>query len=108
MIKQSLEQIKIKFLGATYDDSLTFKHLILKISRHVALLYQAKDFMQQDILKAIYYAYIHPLLTYCNPIWCTTYPTYLIPLRLQLKKIVRIITVIIWSILILSSNKQKC
>ena len=85
-----------KFLGVTYDDSLTFKHhinnLTLIISRHVALLYQTKNFMLQDILKVIYYAHIHPLLTYCNPIWCTTYPTYLIPLILQLKEIIRIIT----------------
>ena len=48
--------------------------------------------MPLDVLKSIYYAHIYPLLTYCNPIWCTTYPTYLIPLKLQLKKIVRIIT----------------
>ena len=87
---------QIKFLGVTNDDSLTFKYhinnLTLKISRHIALLYQIKDLMPQDVLKTIYYAHIYPLLTYCNPIWCTTYPTYLIPLKLQLKKIVRIIT----------------
>ena len=48
--------------------------------------------MPLDVLKCIYYAHVYPLLTYCNPIWCTTYSTYLIPLKLQLKKIVRIIT----------------
>lgn len=48
--------------------------------------------MPQEVLRTIYYAHVYPLLTYCNPIWCTTYPTYLIPLKLQLKKIVRIIT----------------
>ena len=32
------------------------------------------------------------MLTYCNSIWCTTYSTYLIPLKLQLKKVLRIIT----------------
>lgn len=87
---------KINFLGVLYDDSLTFKHhinhLTLKISRHIALLYQIKDLMPLEVLKYVYYAQIYPLLTYCNPIWCTTYPTYLIPLNLQLKKIVRIIT----------------
>lgn len=79
---------KIKFLGVIYDDSLLFKYhidsLSLKISRHIALLYQIKDFMTQDVLKSIYYAHIYSLLTYCNPIWCTTYPTYLTPLNLQL------------------------
>lgn len=87
---------QIKFLGVTYDESLTFKHhisnLTLKISRLIALLFQIKDFMPLDVLRCIYYAHVYPLLTYCNPIWCTTYSTYLIPLKLQLKKIVRIIT----------------
>ena len=87
---------KFKFLGVTYDDSLTFKYhidnLTLKISRHIALLYQIKDLMPPYVLKSIYYAHIYSLLTYCNPIWSTTYSTYLTPLKLQLKKIVRIIT----------------
>ena len=48
--------------------------------------------MPSYVLKCIYYAHIYPLLTYCNPIWCTTYSTHLLPLKLQLKKIVRIIT----------------
>lgn len=39
----------------------------------------------------MFYDHIYPLLTYRNPIWCTTYTTYLAPLKLQLKKIVRII-----------------
>ena len=64
----------------------------MKISRHIALLYQIQDLMPLDVLKYFYYAHIYPLLTYCNPIWCTTYTTYLTPLNLQLKKIVRIIT----------------
>ena len=87
---------KLKFLGVTYDDSLTFKYhinnLTLKISRLIALLYQIREFMPLDVLKCFYYSHIYPLITYCNPIWCTTYTTYLTPLKLQLKKIVRIIT----------------
>ena len=78
----------IKFLGVTYDESMTFTHHIdnitLKLSRHIALLHQIKDYMPQNVLKCIYYAHIHPLLTYCNLIWCTTYTTYLIPLKMQL------------------------
>lgn len=84
---------KIRFL---FDYTLTFKHhmnnLTLKISRNVAILYQTKDLMPQDVLKTIRYAHIYPLLIYCNPIWCTAYPTYLIPMKLLIKKIVRIIT----------------
>ena len=48
--------------------------------------------MPPDVLKTVYYAHIYSLLTYCNPIWSTTFPTYLTPLNLQLKKVVRILT----------------
>lgn len=86
----------IKFLGVTYDETMTFKNHInnvtLRLSRHTALLYQLKDHMPQNVLKCIYYAHIYPLITYCNLIWCTSYPTYLIPIKMQLKKIVRIIS----------------
>ena len=67
---------KIKFLGILYDDSLLFIHhksnLTTSISRHTALLHQIKDYMPLDFLKSVYYAHIYSLLTYCNPIWCTT------------------------------------
>ena len=86
----------LKFLGVTYDESMDFKfhihNITLKISRHIALLYRVKDLMPPYVLKCIYYAHIYPLLTYCNPIWCSTFPTHLNPLQIQLKKIVRIIT----------------
>ena len=86
----------LKFLGVTFDESMNFKchinNLALKISRHIALLYRIKELMPPYVLKCIYYAHIYPILNYCNPIWCSTYPTHLIPLQLQLKKIVRIIT----------------
>ena len=85
-----------KFLGITYDETMTFKQhinsLTLKISRHIALLHQLKDFVPLHTLKCIYHAHIYPLLQYCNPIWSTTYPTHLNSLNIQLKKIVRIIT----------------
>ena len=83
-------------LGITFDDSLTFKphitNISLKLSRIVSLLYKIKDLMPLHVLKIIYNAHILPILSYCMPIWCNTYPTHLLPLfRLQ-KKIIRIIT----------------
>ena len=67
---------KNEFLGVLYDDYLLFKHhiskLTLKISRHIALLNQIKDYMPLDVLKSVYYDHIHSLLPYCSPIWCTT------------------------------------
>ncbi|MPC38863.1 hypothetical protein E2C01_032379 [Portunus trituberculatus] len=48
--------------------------------------------MSQEVLKTLYHAHIYQLLTYCNSIWYATYQTYLIPLKLHLKNIIRIIT----------------
>ena len=83
-------------LGISFDDNMTFKHhisnLILKLSRIVALLHRVKDFVPTTVLRTLYSAHILPHLQYCSPIWCSTYPTHLLPLfRLQ-KKIIRIIT----------------
>ena len=83
-------------LGITFDDNMTFRYhisyLIQKLSRIVALLYRVKDFMPSKVLKTLYDAHVLPHLQYCSPIWCSTYPTHLLPLfRLQ-KKIIRIIT----------------
>ena len=87
---------KHTLLGITYDDSMTFKthisNLVLKLSRIVSLIYRVKDWMPTYILKTLYYAHVLPHIQYCTPIWCSTYPTHLLPLfRLQ-KKIIRIIT----------------
>ena len=83
-------------LGVTFDDKLTFKqhisNLILKLSRIVSLLYQVREVMPIYVLKTLYNAHILPHLYYCTSVWCSTYPTHLLPLfRLQ-KKVIRIIT----------------
>lgn len=86
----------VTFLGVTYDESMSFKYHIdnvtLKISRHIALLHVLKDYMSQIVLICVYCAHMYPLITYYNLTRCTTYSAYLTPLKLQCKKIVRIIT----------------
>lgn len=87
---------KHTLLGITFDDNMTFKThisaLVLKLSRIVSLLYRIKDFMPTYVLKILYDAHVLSHLQYCSPIWCSTYPTHLLPVfRLQ-KKIIRIIT----------------
>lgn len=86
----------VTFLGITYDESMSFKYHIdnvtLKISRHIALLHVLKDYMSQIVLICVYSAHMYPLITYYNLTRCTTYSAYLTPLKLQCKKIVRIIT----------------
>ena len=82
-------------LGVTFDDTLTFKphlsDLCLRLSRIISLLYYVKDIVPLYVVKILYNAHALPVISYCLPIWCNTYPTHLIPLfRLQ-KKILRII-----------------
>ena len=85
-----------KFLGVTYDETLTFNthisNMCLKISRAIALLYKVRNLAPPEILKCLYYAHIFPHLYYCNPIWSTTYPTHLTRLNILHKRIIRIIT----------------
>lgn len=83
-------------LGITYDNNMTFKthisNLVLKLSRIVSLIYRVKDLMPTYLRKTLYNVLVLPHYQYCSPIWCSTYPTHLLPLfRLQ-KKIIRIIT----------------
>ena len=48
--------------------------------------------MPIHVLKTIYYAHIHPHLTYCLPIWGSTHPTYLQSIFLLQKRAIRLIT----------------
>ncbi len=87
---------KLKFLGVTYDENLTFKfhttNISQKLSRCTAMLYKIRDFMPTEILRTMYYAHIYPHLQYCNPIWANTQATHLNCINLIHKKIIRIIT----------------
>ena len=83
-------------LGVTFDDKMTFKphitNLMLKLSRVTSLLYKVKDLVPKNVMKTLYDAHVLPHFYYCTPIWCTTYPTHLLPLFRIQKKIIRIIT----------------
>ncbi len=73
-----------KFLGVTFDDTMTFEFhiadLCLKLSRIVSLLHNTKDLMPFYVLHILYYAHVLPHLMYCTPIWANTYSTHLLPL----------------------------
>ena len=83
-------------LGITIDEKLTFKphitNLTLKLSRVMSLLYRVKDFVPLNIMKMLYNAHVLPHFHYCTPIWCSTYPTHLLPIFRMQKRLIRIIT----------------
>ena len=85
-----------KVLGVTLDSKLSFKFHIndvcSKLSRSISLLQNLKDYMPLEVLKTVYYAHVHPHLSYCLPLWGSTYPTHLQTIFVLQKRALRIIT----------------
>ena len=70
-----------KYLGVVIDNKLNFKQHIKmiegKVARFVGILSKLKHFFSQNIMLQLYYALVHPFLSYGIIIWGTTYPTYI-------------------------------
>ncbi len=81
-------------LGVTKDDEMSFKphitNLMLKLSRVISLLHRVRNIVPINIMKTLYD--VLPHFHYCTAIWCTTYPTHLLPLFRMQKRLIRIIT----------------
>ena len=86
----------LRFLGVTMDDKLTWKdhinHISKKISKCIAILFKLKHFVCRDTLKSLYYTLAYPYFTYCNIIWGNTCDSYLSPLIILQKRIIRILS----------------
>ena len=65
------------FLGVTIDESLNWdkhiKNIENKISKNLGILYKAKQVLEIESLKKLYFAFIHSYLNYCNIIWGSTF-----------------------------------
>lgn len=87
---------EIKYLGVVLDESLKWKsHIDLiktKISRGSYILAKLRHYVPISVLKMVYYAIIHPHLTYCITTWGGACSSTLQSLFNLQKKIVRIIT----------------
>ena len=59
-----------------------------KLAKNIGLLYGARQFLDKESLKAIYFSYIH---SYLNIVWASTYFTKLKTIQDQLKNAARII-----------------
>ena len=62
-----------------------------KVARGVGLIIKASKMLTSDALLTLYYSFIFPYLSYCNPIWGCTYQTNLKQLVVQQKRIIRVI-----------------
>ena len=60
----------IKFLGVMLEESIAWNdhiHVIEKnLAKNIGLLYRARQFLDKELLKTIYFSYIHSYLNYLN------------------------------------------
>ena len=85
-----------RFLGIQIDGNLNWKQQISnicnKIARTTGILCKARHYLLRVVMRGLYYALIHPYLSYGNIAWGNTYSTRLQPIRRLHKKIIRLIT----------------
>ena len=71
----------IKFLGVMLDENISWKEHVKieenKLSKNVGLLCKAKQLLDNESLKSIYFSYIHFYLNYANIAWASCNPTIL-------------------------------
>ena len=86
----------VKFLGIMMDDKLTWKkhieHISNKIAKSIGIMYRLKPFVNKETLLSLYYTLVYPYLTYCCIIWGNTCTTYLQPLRILQKRVIRMLS----------------
>ena len=82
------------FLGVIIEESLNWnKHISSienKISKSIGILYKAKQVLEIESLKKLYFAFIHSYLNYCNIIWGSTFKSNLKKLYSKQKHALRI------------------
>ena len=70
-----------KYLGVVVNNKDNFKqHIEIiegKVARSVEILSKLKHLFSQNIMLQLYYALVHPFLSYGIIIWGATYPTYI-------------------------------
>ena len=84
-----------KFLGVMLDEHIAWNDHILaiekKLPKNIGLLYRARQFLDKESLKTIYFSYIHSYLNYANIAWASTYFTKLKTIYYQQKHAEKII-----------------
>jgi len=92
-----ISQVKsAKFLGVHVDEHLTWNvhihNIEKKIAKNVGIMTKISYLLPSLILQKLYYALIHPYLTYCNISWASNYSTRLDRLVKLQKRAIRVIT----------------
>ena len=86
----------VKFLGVLMDEHLSWKfhitELTKKLSRTTGIFFKIRHYLPLDILKNLYYSIFSSFLSYGSSTWGLSYDTYLAPLFLLQKKVLRTIS----------------
>ena len=85
---------KIKVLGVTIDEKLTFKYHIHEINRKLAYtshLIKRLSFLKVNTLRMVYYAYGYSALTYANTIWGNSAKSHLNLIQVTQNRLIRIL-----------------
>ena len=86
----------VKFLGVLMDENLSWKYhiseLIKKLSRSSGIFFKIRHLLPLDILKNLYYSIFSSFMNYGSPTWGLSYDSYLQPLFLLQKKVLRSIS----------------
>ena len=90
------KQENTKYLGVVLDEHLSWafhvNHLCRKLSKFIPLLYNVRENMLKENLRFVYNSLIYPVLIYCNVVWGGCCKTYLAPLQVIQRKILRIMS----------------
>ena len=82
----------IKYLGIMVDSTLSWNIHIDKISRITGLLYKIRPFLNNEILKMLYYSLVYPHLNYVTEVCGSADPIHLTRIFILQKRIVRMLT----------------
>ena len=97
----SIENLEIKrtnsfrFLGVILDENFTWRphinNIESKISKNIGILCKAKQYLNFESLKSLYFSFIHTYVNYANIAWASTNPSKLQNIFRKQKHAVRLV-----------------
>ena len=86
----------VKFLGLLLDENLSWKHHLSELSKKLArtcgMFLKVRHLLPTDVLVSLHYSLFASFLQYGIVVWGLTYDTYIKPIFILQKKVVRAIT----------------
>ena len=85
-----------KYLGVILDKHLSWQEHIsctrLKLQQSIGIISKLRYYVPKNILRSIYYAFVHPYITYSLINWSCATPHALLPIDTSLNKAIRIMS----------------